>query len=48
MDQATRNLFNVDEENLVLASPLEQGVTYVLTLDFTQGIDKGILSVVKK
>ena len=48
MDQATRNLFNVDEENLVLASPLEQGVTYVFTLDFTQGIDKGILSVVKK
>ena len=46
MDQATRNLFNVDEENLVLASPLEQGVTYVFTLDFTQGIDKGILSVV--
>ena len=48
MDQATRNLFNVDEENLVLASPLEQGVTYVFTLDFTQGIDKGILPVEKK
>ena len=27
---------------------LEGGVTYVFTLDFTQGIDKGILSVVKK
>lgn len=48
MDQATRNLFNTDEENLVLASPLEQGATYLFTLDFTQGVDNGVLSVVKK
>ena len=48
MDQATRSLFNVDEENLVLASSLELGATYVFTLDFTQGVDKGVLSVVKK
>lgn len=48
MSQATRNLFNVDEENFVLASPLTQGATYVFTLDFTQGINNGVLTVVKK
>ena len=48
MSQATRNLFNVSEENFVLASPLTQGATYVFTLDFTQGINNGVLTVVKK
>lgn len=48
MNQATRNLFDVKEENFVLASPLEQGATYVFTLDFNQGVNNGVLTVTKK